>query len=99
MDHDSGEPVVGVLAEAKPAEKMNNASIQHDPAFVFVAQFIRKQWPRIEEQITLYGFIPWFLWWGEIMTENHCLGHPVLRQNHIVDVAQTEGCHFIIQFI
>jgi hypothetical protein len=36
---------------------------------------------------------------GEIMTENHCLGHPVLRQNHIVDVAQTEGCHFIIQFI
>jgi len=53
-----------VLAEAKSAEKMNNASIQHDPAFVFVAQFIRKQWPRIEEQITLYGFIPWFLWWG-----------------------------------
>ena len=36
---------------------------------------------------------------GEIMTENHCLGHPVLRQNHIVDVAQTEGCHFIIQFV
>lgn len=28
MDHDSGEPVVGVLAEAKSAEKMNNASIQ-----------------------------------------------------------------------
>ena len=28
MPHDSGEPVVGVLAEAKSGEKMNDASIQ-----------------------------------------------------------------------
>jgi hypothetical protein len=32
-----------------------------DPAFVLGAQFIRKQWPRIEEQIAFYSFIPWFL--------------------------------------
>lgn len=74
MDHDSGEPVVGVLAEAKSAEKMNDASIQRlslgpNSSENNGQELKNKSHFRLYPMVLVVG--------GQIMTENHCLGHPV----------------------
>jgi hypothetical protein len=85
-----------VLAEAKSAEKMNNASIQR---LSWGPNSSENNGQELKNKSHFMALSHGFCGGGGIMTENHCLGHPVLRQNHIVDVAQTEGCHFIIQFV